>query len=96
MSEHSGHALEPLRNDQDFALCRGWQDGYPFPVLVLAPAAEQPAPRCLKRLEHEYALAAELDPAWAAQPLALARQGVRPVLVLKDTGGEPLDSLVGK
>jgi hypothetical protein len=39
----------------------------------LAPIAEQPTPASLRRLEHEYSLAAKLDPAWAAQPLALTR-----------------------
>jgi len=37
----------------------------------LAPISEQPSPQVLRRLEHEYSLAAELDPAWAAKPLAL-------------------------
>jgi serine/threonine protein kinase len=45
----------------------------------------------LRRLEHEYSLAAELDPAWAAKPLALTRHEGRTILILKDPGGEPLD-----
>jgi len=40
-------------------------------------------------------LRSELDPAWAARPLALARHQGRPVLVLEDPGGEPLDQLTG-
>ena len=36
-------------------------------------------------------LASELDPAWAAKPLALTRHEGRTLLVLKDPGGEPLD-----
>src|SRR5271167_4509396 len=42
-------------------------------------------------MEHECALRTELDPAWAACPLALTRHEGRTILVLKDTGGEPLD-----
>ncbi|MDB5857122.1 MAG: domain S-box protein, partial [Ramlibacter sp.] len=96
MSEHSGHVLELLRTGQEFALYRGREQGYPFPVLVVTPAAQQPAPQSLRRLEHEYALAGELEPAWAAQPLALTRREAQTMLVLKDTGGDPLDRLLGK
>ena len=42
----------------------------------------------------EYSLAAELDPAWAAQPLALTPQERRTILILKDPGGEPLDRVL--
>jgi PAS domain S-box-containing protein len=45
-------------------------------------------------LEHEYSLAAELDPAWAARPLVLTRHEGRTILVLKDPGGEPLDRIL--
>jgi PAS domain S-box-containing protein len=60
----------------------------------VALAAEQPSPPSLRRLEHEYSLAAELDPAWAARPLALTRHEGRMILVLKDPGGEPLDRIL--
>jgi hypothetical protein len=46
--------LETLRKGGEFILYRGRQRGNPFPVLVLAPIAEQPTPASLKRLEHEY------------------------------------------
>ncbi len=94
MTELSGYVLEPLRKGREFILYRGRQRGNPFPVLVLAPIAEQPAPASLKRLEHEYSLAAELDPAWAAQPLALTRHEGRTILVLRDPGGEPMDRIL--
>jgi serine/threonine protein kinase len=57
----------------------------------VALAAEMPSPRSLRRLEHEYSLAAELDPEWAARPLALTRHEGRTILILEDPGGEPLD-----
>ena len=60
----------------------------------MAVAAEQPSPQSLRRLEHEYSLATELDAAWAAQPLALTRHQGRAVLILKDPGGEPLDRVI--
>ena len=70
------------------------QRGNPMPLLVVAPTAEQPLPQSLRRLEHEYSLAAELEPAWAAKPLALTRHEGRTILVLADPGGEPLDRVL--
>jgi serine/threonine protein kinase len=37
----------------------------------------------------------ELDGAWAVRPLKLVRDAGRMVLVLEDTGGEPLHRLLG-
>jgi serine/threonine protein kinase len=92
----SGYVLEPLREGGDFTLYRGRQHGNPSPILAVALAAEQPLPQNLRRLEHEYSLAAELDPAWAAKPLALTRHEGRTILVLKDPGGEPLDRVLDR
>ena len=52
------------------------------------------SPQGLRRLEHEYSLAAELDSAWAAKPLALTRYEGRTILILEDPGGEPLDRIL--
>jgi serine/threonine protein kinase len=93
MTELSIYALEPLREDAEFVMYRGRRDGDPHHILVVAPVSEQPAQWTLRRLEHEYALRSELDPAWAASPLALVRDKGRTVLALKDPGGEPLDRL---
>ena len=71
--ELSGYDFVPLRESGEFTLYRGWQGGNPSPILVVAPAAEHPSPQSLRRLEHEYSLAAEVDPLWAAKPLALSR-----------------------
>src|SRR5579871_5149674 len=94
MSATSEYVLEPIRGGAEFTLYRGKQRGSPSPILVLASAAEQPLPQSLRRLEHEFSLAAELDPAWAAKPLAFTRDGGRTVLVLADPGGEPLDQIL--
>ena len=79
LTDPSEYVLELLREGPDFILYRGRQHGNPSPVLALALAAEQPSPQSLRRLEHEYSLATELDAAWAAQPLALTRHQGRAV-----------------
>src|SRR5882757_9268460 len=90
---------ERLREDDEFVLyrnrCRSSINGLLHSTLVVAPIREHTAPRSLRRLEHEYSLRAELDPAWAVRPLALSAHQGRSVLVLEDPGGEPLDRLVG-
>src|SRR6202451_1457155 len=94
ITEPSGYVLEPLREGPTLTLYRGCQHGNPSPVLVVALTAEQRSPLSLRRLEHEYSLAAELEPAWAAKPLSLTRHEGRTILVLADPGGEPLDRLL--
>src|SRR5260370_12750052 len=96
MSAPSGFVLEPLREGQDITLYRGRQHGNPAPILAVVLSTEPPSPQALQRLEHEYSLAAELDPAWAAKPLALARQEGRTTLVLNDPGGGPLDLILDR
>ncbi|HEV8613845.1 MAG TPA: protein kinase, partial [Gemmatimonadales bacterium] len=94
MTALSSYEFSMLR-EGEFALYRGSGDGL-APILLVAPVAEQPPPEALKRLDHEYALRAELDPDWAARPLALTRHHNRTALVLEDPGGEPLDRLLGR
>src|ERR1700731_2092135 len=89
----SGYVLVPLRESADFTLYRGRKQDDPSPVLAIA-LSEQPSPQSISRLVHEYSFAAELDPAWAAKPLALTRHEGRTILVLKDPGGQPLDRIL--
>src|SRR5499426_2140895 len=94
----SEYNLETLRQDGEFILYRGRHrrqtDATPPPILVLTPAMEHPAPGCLRRMEHEFSLKAELDPAWAVRPLALTQEQDRSFLLLDDPGAEPLDLLL--
>ena len=83
MGEESEYLLEPLRAGADFALYRGREPGTRMPILAVTVAGERPLPQSLRRLEHEYALATELDAAWAARPLALARHQGRAALILQ-------------
>ena len=97
MIEVLEYKLERLRKDGEFILYRGWHrrqtDATTPPILVLTPAMEHPAPGCLRRMEHEFSLKAELDPAWAVRPLALTQEQGRSFLLLDDPGAEPLDLL---
>jgi PAS domain S-box-containing protein len=94
MATVSEFILEQIRDNGEFTLYRARQRGSDMPLLVVAPTAEQPLPQSLRRLEHEYSLAAELDPAWAAKPIALTRHEGRTILVIEDPGGEPLDRIL--
>ena len=76
----TGYELETLRDDGEFLLHRARQPDNPVPVLTLV-ATRSPL---IKRLEHEYALADDLDPSWAARPLALVRHNGSATLVLDD------------
>ncbi len=88
--------IEHLREDGDLVLSRNAADGDRSTVLTLTPAGERPVPGSLLRLEHEYSLRHELDPAWAARPFALLRDQGRTTLLLEDPGGEPLARLLGR
>ena len=94
MQELARDALQTLWEDGDFVLSRGRSEGDRSPLLVLAPAVDQPAPGSLQRLAHEYALRDALEPAWAVRPLALVHHQGRPTLVRADPGGELLARLL--
>src|SRR5580704_16086258 len=96
MAALSEYVLEPIRDGAEFSLYRARQRGNDIPLLVVAPTAEQPSPQSLRRLEHEYSLAAELDTSWAAKPIALTRHQGRTILVIEDPGCEPLDCILGR
>jgi predicted ATPase/signal transduction histidine kinase/GAF domain-containing protein len=95
----AGGTREQLREDGEFVLYRNrYRSSINEPLrstLVVAPVREHTAPRSLSRMEHEYSLRDELDPTWAVRPFALAQQHGRPLLILEDPGGEPLERLVG-
>jgi serine/threonine protein kinase len=95
--EPSRYVFETLREDEEFAFCRGRRNDGGLPtILSVAPVSEHPVPGILERLEHEYSLRDELDSEWAARPLTLLRREGRPMLILEDPGGEPLDRFLGQ
>jgi hypothetical protein len=92
VNELSSYVFSPLR-EGDIALYRGSGNGL-APILLVA--AEATSLDCVERLEHEYALKAELDADWAARPSALRHYNDRMSLVLEDPGGVPADRLLGQ
>jgi hypothetical protein len=92
--ELSDYDLSILREGEP-TLYRGRRDGFE-PILVILPLAELQEFESVRRLEREHALGVELDPSWAAQPVALGRYRNRSALVLKDPGGVPLDQVLGR
>src|ERR1700736_1085495 len=92
VKELSSYVFSPLR-EGDIALYRGSGDGL-APILLVA--AEETSFGCVERLQHEYALKAELDAHWAARPVALTHDNGRMTLVLEDPGGVPVDRLLGR
>jgi serine/threonine protein kinase len=99
MIDLSHCTLEALHEDSELVLYRAAHasppDGGVPSVLIVGPAGEYVSPATLARLEHEYALAGDLDSQWAVRPVGLERYRGRPVLVLEDPGGEPLARLLG-
>jgi hypothetical protein len=97
--ELAAYTFDPFRSDGEFLLARGRprrQTGATLPsLLMVTPVAERPALASLRRMEHELALQAELEPGWAVRPLALTQDQGRSLLLLEDPGGEPLDGLLG-
>jgi PAS domain S-box-containing protein len=102
MVRHSLNTVEPgssqvLSEDSERVFCRAWRlgdDGSRSAVLAVVPK-EPPSRSTLDRFAHEYGLKDELDGTWAVRPLEYLRDSGRAVLVLEDSGGDPLDLLLG-
>ena len=89
--------LQVLWEDGERVFCRAEHhaEGDWIAVLAVLPLAERPSPATLDRLTHEYGLKDELDGEWAVRPLELLRERGRMMLLLEDTGSEPLHRLLG-
>ncbi|HEX3444421.1 MAG TPA: AAA family ATPase, partial [Chthoniobacterales bacterium] len=90
----SKNVFETLRRDPDFVLYRGRNIDDASQILVLSPATVNPSSISLGRLEREYSLRQMLDSAWSARPVGMVNYLDRPVLILEDPGGVPLDQLL--
>ncbi|WP_426426264.1 trifunctional serine/threonine-protein kinase/ATP-binding protein/sensor histidine kinase [Bradyrhizobium genosp. A] len=90
--------MQVLWQDGERVFCRGWRpdgNGDGRSVLAVLPAGEHPSPAILSRFTHYHDLKDELDDAWAVRPLELVRERGQTMLLLEDTGGEPLVRLLG-
>jgi PAS domain S-box-containing protein len=88
---------EVLWNDGERVFCRQRRlnaDGKLDSVLIVTFTADHPTPAGLDQFAHEYALRDELDSTWAVRPLELTRDRGRTLLILEDSGGEPLEKLL--
>jgi predicted ATPase/signal transduction histidine kinase/GAF domain-containing protein len=92
MIDLTKYIVEQLRADSTFILYRAHRPGEGRSVLALVP--RQPTIRSLEKLESEFALAAELDSAWAVLPIELVPHRENMMLVFDDPGGEPLIRLI--
>ncbi|MGH6879937.1 MAG: ATP-binding protein, partial [Hypericibacter sp.] len=98
LSAHGGNPLQLLGEDGERVFCRAWratENGDGTTILAVVPASEHPTPNFLDRLTHECELKDELDGAWAVRPVEIVRERGRIMLLLEDSGGEPLDRLLG-
>ncbi|WP_128949181.1 trifunctional serine/threonine-protein kinase/ATP-binding protein/sensor histidine kinase [Bradyrhizobium guangzhouense] len=96
LSDLPGYVLHIIGKDDDFTLLRGRRSSDERPVLVLRPRSTTPSTEILKRLENQFAIASDLDPAWAVCPIELVRGEKGPALILDDPGGMPLDESLGE
>src|SRR5262249_49752224 len=91
--------VEVLSQDDERVLCRRRsRSARPDrqSVLAVLPTSDHPTPSTLDRLAHEYDLRDLLDEGWAVRPLDLVHERGRPILILEDHGGEPLERRVGR
>lgn len=91
----SSWQFDTVWRDAEYTLHRVRAPDGAKPKLARTLISDAPGAAGLTRLEHEYALREKLDPQWAVCPLALMRKDDRPLLLLADPGGEPLDNLLG-
>ena len=81
--------------ERRFFRVRRHANGSARTCIAVAPAAEHPSPGCVFRLNQEFALRGFLEDGWALCPLELRLHHGRPILVLQDPGGEPLERSMG-
>jgi PAS domain S-box-containing protein len=92
-----GSSLDVLWEDGERIFCKTQlddADGNFQRLIVVLPATEHSAAN-IDRLRREYELKDQLDSSWAVRPLGLVHDAGRTMLMLEDTGGEPLNRLLG-
>ena len=94
----SNYTLEILHQDSEFALYRGLVteggSSQYSSILISMPISKTARPDHIHMLQQELVLRTELDPEWAATPIALVEYGGRTALILEDPQGEPLTRII--
>jgi PAS domain S-box-containing protein len=92
------YTLQEVRRDADFVLFRGLRNGHGkgnrSSILVKVPVADPPPAATVRSLQEEYLLRSKLDPAYVVRSLAMVRDHGRPIVILDDPLGTPLDLLL--
>src|SRR5260221_8746702 len=92
------YKLEQVRRDAELVLFRGFlkvrEEGSRPSILVRVPVADPPSPSTGRGLKEEYALRSELDPAYVVRSVSMMQAHGRPMLILEDPLGTPLDLLL--
>jgi predicted ATPase len=92
------YTLQPVRKDAELALFRGLrkvrEEGSRPSILVRVPVEDPAAPATVLKLQQDYALRSELDPAYVVRSLSMVQDHGAPMLILEDPLGTPLDLLL--
>jgi predicted ATPase/signal transduction histidine kinase len=88
--DYPGLRLEPISAGGPFILYRG--NTVSGQVMLAIASNDVPFALAAARLKREYTLAGELDSDWALRPIAYVLHDERPMLLLGDPGGDPLDA----
>jgi serine/threonine protein kinase len=92
------YTLEQVRRDTELVLFRGLRGGHEegsrSSILVQVPVADPPSPATVRSLQEDYALRSELDPAYVVRSLSMVQDHGRPMVILEDPPGTPLDLLL--
>jgi hypothetical protein len=92
------YTLEQVRRDAELVLFRGLRSGHeegsPSSILVQVPVGDPPSPAIVRSLQEDYNLRSELDPAYVVRSLSMVHDRGRPVVILEDPLGTPLDLLL--
>src|SRR6266478_142847 len=92
------YTLEQVRRDTELVLFRGLrkvrEEGSRPSILVRVPVADPPSPSTVRSLQEEYALRSELDSAYVVRSLSMVQDHGRPMVILEDPLGTPLDLLL--
>ncbi len=87
MSQSPEGHLHRLWDDGEFLVARHERTNGLQPRLIVLPSLEHPSSTSIAKLEHAYALRADIDASFAARPVGLLKIQGRLALEIQDPGG---------